>query len=151
MEKEKNKITLIHKDLFGAEEKTKTTFVYSCVDDKMIDFLLKNKNKERVLVIDKTHNKNPKKKKLFVKNHVNKTGENPIRGKQALSKEPFFDITSVYEKTKEGIITTSLGKKYSKMKNKEKHPSTYLSNIVILCKALGFNKITGVLINNQKA
>ena len=151
MEKEKNKITLIHKDLFGEVEKTKTTFVYSCVDGKMIEFLLKNKNKETVLVIDKTHNKNSKKKKLFVKNHVNKTGENPIRGKQALSKEPFFDITSVYEKTKEGIITTSLGKKYSKMKNKEKHPSTYLSNIVILCKALGFNKITGVLINNQKA
>ncbi len=95
--------------------------------------------------------KNSKKKKFFVKNHVNKTGENPIRGNQALSKEPFFDITSVYEKTKEGIITPSLGKKYSKMKNKEKHPSTYLSNIVILCKALGFNKITGILINNQKA
>ena len=148
MEKENNKITLIHKDLFGAQKKTKTTFVYSCVDDKMINFLLKNKKKEAVLVVDKTHNKNPKKKRFFVNNHVNKTGENPIRGKQALSKEPFFDITSVYEKKKEGIITTSLGKKYSKMKKKEKYPSTYLSNIVILCKALGFNKITGLLINN---
>ena len=122
MEKENNKITLIHKDLFGAQKKTKTTFVYSCVDDKMINFLLKNKKKEAVLVVDKTHNKNPKKKRFFVNNHVNKTGENPIRGKQALSKEPFFDITSVYEKKKGGNHNNKPWKKIFKNEKKRKIP-----------------------------
>ena len=40
---------------------------------------------------------------------------------------------------------------YIKMKNKVEHPSTYMSNVAILCKALGFKKIKGVLINNHKA
>ena len=82
---------------------------------------------------------------------MNKTGENPIRGNQALSKQPFFDITSLYLKSTQGITTTSLGKQYIKMKNKVEHPSTYMSNIAILCKANSYKKIKGVLINNHKA
>ena len=147
MEQE-NKITIIHQDLLGEIKETKEVFSFSCVDKKMIDFLLKKNTKRTINIIDKTFLKDRRIKKTHVNNHVNKTGENPIRGNQRISKAPFFDITNLYLNSSDGITTTSLGKKYFKMKNKTEYPSTYMSNISILCKALGFNKIKGFLINN---
>jgi len=149
--KENNMITLIHRDLFRDRKETKKTHVFTSVDKNMIHFLLKKNKKNTIMIIDKTFCKNKKNKEYVVNNHVNKTGKNPIRGKQAISKNPFFDITSLYLKSSQGVTTTSLGKKYFKMKDKEEYPSTYMSNIAILCKALGFKKIKGILINNHKA
>jgi len=149
--KENNMITLIHGDLFREIKETKKTHVFTSVDKNMIHFLLKKNKKNTIMIIDKTFCKNKKNKEYVVNNHVNKTGKNPIRGKQAISKNPFFDITSLYLKSSQGVTTTSLGKKYFKMKDKEEYPSTYMSNIAILCKALGFKKIKGILINNHKA
>lgn len=151
MAKENNMITLIHRDLFRDRKETKKTHVFTSVDKNMIHFLLKKNKKNTIMIIDKTFCKNKKNKEYVVNNHVNKTGKNPIRGKQAISKNPFFDITSLYLKSSQGVTTTSLGKKYFKMKDKEEYPSTYMSNIAILCKALGFKKIKGILINNHKA
>ena len=148
MEKENNIITLIHKDVLGKYKVEKEPFVYSCIDEKMITFLLNTSRQEHVFIVDKTHNKQSDQRVFFVQNHVNKTGENPIRGRQSLSIKPFFDITEAYCKHEGAVTTTSCGKKYLTMKDKEKYPSTYLSNITILCKAIGFNKITGVLVNN---
>ena len=151
MAKENNTISLIHRDLLDKKKETLKTRAFTSVDKDLVRFLLKENNKNTIKIIDKTFCKNKKYKEFVVNNHVNKTGENPIRGNQALSKQPFFDITSLYLKSTKGIITTSLGKQYIKMKNKVEHPSTYMSNVAILCKALGFKKIKGVLINNHKA
>ena len=151
MAKENNTITLIHRDLLDKKKEIIKTLAFTSVDKDLVGFLLKANNKNTIKIIDKTFCKNKKYKEFVVNNHVNKTGENPIRGNQALSKQPFFDITSLYLKSTKGITTTSLGKQYIKMKNKVEHPSTYMSNIAILCKALGFKKIKGVLINNHKA
>ena len=151
MEKENKQTILIHSDVFLKEEETKKVFVYSCINEKMIQFLLKVKNKNKIIIKDKTFFNAPNKQEFFVNNHVNKTGENPIRGRQSLSREPFFDITGLYFYQKKGVITTSCGKKYLKMKKKQKYPSTYMSNIAILCRAVGFKKIIGILINNQEA
>ncbi len=148
MEKENNKTTLIHRDLFRNEEESEGVFVYSCVNKNMINFLLKAKDKKQITIIDKTFCDRNKKKEWHVNNHVNKTGENPMRGGQKLGAEPFFDITSLYSLLPKGVTTTSWGKHYKAMKNTTPHPSTYMSNIAILCKAVGFKKIIGILINN---
>ena len=147
MEKENN-IKIIHQDLFVKKEEETMVFVFSCVDKKMIEFLLTKDRNKTVNIIDKTFYKNKKTEKTNVNNHVNKTGENPMRANQAISSSPFFDITSLYLQSKGGITTTSLGNKYFEMKNKTKYPSTYMSNVAILCRALGFKKIKGILINN---
>ncbi len=147
MEQENN-IKIIHQDLFVKKEEETMVFVFSCVDKKMIEFLLNKDRNKTISIIDKTFYKNKKIAKTYVNNHVNKTGENPMRANQAISISPFFDITSLYLQSKAGITTTSLGNKYFEMKNKTQHPSTYMSNVAILCRALGFKKIKGILINN---
>lgn len=151
MAKENNTITLIHRDLLDKKKETIKTRTFTLVDKYLVRFLLKANNKNTIKIIDKTFCKNKKYKEFVVNNHVNKTGENPRRGNQALSKQPFFDITSLYLKSTQGITTTSLGKQYFKMKNKAEYLSTHMSNVAISCKALGFKKTKGVLINNHKA
>jgi len=108
-----------------------------------------NTQKQQVTIYDITHNKKtPPLSQIQINNHINKTGENPLRGKQKRLNIGFLDITKIYKKEEgEVITTTSLGKKYNKHKQKEKTPSTYMSNIAILCLAAKIENIKGVLIN----
>ena len=110
---------------------------------------LKKENKNQTITIYDITTTNENTKTYKVVDHINKTGENPLRGKKLNNKKQFTDITKLY-KNKKGITTTSLGKKYNKEKNKHKHPSTYISNIAIHLKALGFYNIKGILINTKK-
>ena len=69
-------------------------------------------------------------------------------GKQQKLGIDFIDISSIYSAQKEGVVTTSLGKtKINKEFKKTKNPSTEMSNIAVLCQALKFKKIEGILIN----
>ena len=110
---------------------------------------LKKENKNQTITIYDITTTNENIKTYKVVDHINKTGENPLRGKQHKNKKQFIDITKLYQH-KKGITTTSLGKKYNKEKNKHKHPSTDISNIAIHLKALGFYKIKGILINTKE-
>ena len=102
----------------------------------------------KIIIIDKTFCvKTVAFKRLYVNNHINKSGENPLRGNQKIATSPFFDITSLYLQKNKGVVTTGLGKKYLDERKKHKYPSTHLASIAILCKALGFSKIEGQLIN----
>tara|TARA_B000000475_G_scaffold94_1_gene66 strand:- start:91 stop:540 length:450 start_codon:yes stop_codon:yes gene_type:complete len=147
LEKDNNHY-FIHKDLSPMFSKKEHCFFYSMIEKTLIDEVLSLKKTKKIIIIDKTfYIKNKKIKKFYVNNHVNKTGENPLRGRQKIAEQPFFDITGLYKKREQGITTVGLGKKYLKEKNKHKYPSTYLLNISILCKAVGFKKVEGLLIN----
>ena len=147
MEKDNN-YYFIHKDLSPAFSTKEPCFFYNKIEKTLIEEVLSLKKTKKIIIIDKTfYIKNKKIKKLYVNNHVNKTGENPLRGRQKIAEQSFFDITGVYKKRDEGITTVGLGKKYLKEKNKHEYPSTYLLNIAILCKAVGFKKVEGLLIN----
>ena len=147
MEKDNNHY-FIHKDLSPLFSKKEHCFFYSKIEKTLIDEVLSLKKTKKIIIIDKTfYIKNKKIKKFYVNNHVNKTGENPLRGRQKIAEQPFFDITGLYKKREKGITTVGLGKKYLKEKNKHEYPSTYLLNIAILCKAAGFKKVEGLLIN----
>jgi len=135
------------------ETQTKKGLEHTYINNtKLINTLINKNKKAKITIIDITYNKNEKnKKETEVENHINKTGENPLRKKQKELKINFVDLTKIYNTTKKGVVTTSLGSKYSQEKQKEKHPSTYLSNIAIVCRAMGFSQITAKLINQKKS
>ena len=123
-------------------------FFFQNINKCLFEKIISLDKSTKIIIIDKTLClKTPALKKFYVNNHVNKSGENPLRGKQEIALSPFFDITSLYLQNKKGIISTGLGKKYLGERSKHKYPSTHLVSIAILCKALGFNKIEGQLIN----
>ena len=76
-----------------------------------------------------------------VKDHINKTGINPIIGH---SKIEFKDISKAY-KSKTGIITTCCGKR---LNLNYKNPSYFLCVFSVLVFYLGFKDISGFIINN---
>jgi len=123
--------------------KIKEDLVYN---KKTINKLINIKNK-RIIIYDITYCES-KNKILKINDHINKTGENPIIGNQKKLKTDFIDITKIYKESRNGVITTSVGKKgFKKIKKKIECPSTEICNIAILCKVLNLRKIEGRLIN----
>ena len=114
---------------------------------------LKNKkiDKEKtVYLFDETHIKEKKNKEILdVNNHINKSGTNPLLKKNQ-EKIKFYDITQIYKQRQKGIITTCLGKKYNKYKEKEKNPSAFLAYFAIFLHIQGYKKIRGKLINLKR-
>ena len=111
--------------------------------------ILNRANKKTITIYDITLNKAlPKDTIIYVGDHINKTGENPLIGKKTEPKERFFDIRNIYfvDRKKTSITTTSLGLHFSKTTT-ENYPSTDIANIAILCKFLKFKTIKGRLIN----
>lgn len=145
---DQDKYFFINRDLEKQYADKQNMFFFQSINKYLIEKIISLDRSIKIIIIDKTLClKTPALKNFYVNNHVNKSGENPLRGKQEIARSPFFDITSLYLQNKKGIVTTGLGKKYLGERNKHKYPSTHLVSIAILCKALGFNKIEGQLIN----
>tara|TARA_B100000427_G_scaffold286754_1_gene260931 strand:+ start:675 stop:1085 length:411 start_codon:yes stop_codon:yes gene_type:complete len=81
------------------------------------------------------------KKIIEVKDHLNKTGINPIVGSDKID---FKDISLLY-KSNTGIVTTCCGKK---LNLNYKNPSHFLCVFSIFVFYLGFTNISGFVINN---
>ena len=93
------------------------------------------------LTITKTH---PPESIIKVKDHINRTGENPLISYQKKLNIDFIDITRIYKIEKNAVNTDCCGKKLNK---KYIYPSHYLCNISILAKAMGIKKISAFLVN----
>ena len=144
MEKENN-LTIITR---AAQKKNTIKNYHYCFNNKE-----KNKEFERgikqakeIKIYDITYNKKQKKgEQSFVKDHINKTGKNPLLAYKTIS---FIDLTGLYINANKGVITTCLGTKYIKQKTKNLNPSTEMCLISILCKKINPHiKIKGILIN----
>ena len=109
--------------------------------------LEEKKTIKKIRVFDITANKNHKKNEhIRVKDHINKTGKNPLIIKN--KKIEFIDMTKVYSFKEKGITTTSFGKKYKQQINKVPYPSTEISLIAIWCRSVNPKIIIeGLLIN----
>ena len=81
---------------------------------------------------------------IKVKDHINRTGENPLISHQKKLNIEFIDITKIYKIEKNAVNTDCCGKKLNK---KYTYPSHYLCNISILAKAMGIKKISAFLVN----
>ena len=102
---------------------------------------------EPIHIYDQTFNpKHQANEIITVSDHINKTGHNPLIGKQNKIKKPFIDISNLYD-SKEGITTHCLGKHFNKHKEHYEYPSKYLCYISIIAKALGKKNISAFLIN----
>ena len=81
-------------------------------------------------------------KEVNIKDHINKTGINPIIGS---SKIEFKDIGKLYN-TDKGIVTTCCGEK---LNPNYSNPSHYLCVFSILAFYLGFNNIKAIIVNQK--
>ncbi len=145
---DQDKYFFINKEFEKKYTEKQNIFFFQDINKGLVEKTRSLDKSIKIIIIDKTFClKTPVFKKFYVNNHVNKSGENPLRGNQEIALSPFFDITSLYLQNKKGVVTTGLGKKYLGERNEHRYPSTYMVSIAILCKALGFNKIEGQLIN----
>ena len=117
-------------------------------DKSLIKFLIRNKRSSIIHIIDNIYPlKNLKYKSYEIKDHINLSGSNPLKGPQ------FISLTNIYN-TKKGIIVASLreglhpNKKETKVLLKS-GVQAYCYNIAeaaILATSLGLNiKATGIV------
>tara|TARA_B100000131_G_C17886423_1_gene520455 strand:- start:3 stop:437 length:435 start_codon:yes stop_codon:yes gene_type:complete len=108
---------------------------------------IKKHNLNEINIYDQTYNKHHKNGEIItVRDHINKTGDNPLIGNQDKFTSQFIDISALYE-SQGGVVTTCLGKSYNQEKNHHHYPSTHICHISIIAKALGIKKIKGFLVN----
>ena len=106
---------------------------------------LKSKKINEINVIDLTST--PKEKHgtiISVQDHTNSTGTNILTGRQKLLGIDFIDMTNLYQKKKNSIITDCCGEI---LNNKYKYPSHYLCHITTLAHAMKIKNIYGFLYN----
>ena len=139
-------LTVITKQLADNKWKKKGSIINPINIEKMIQLLLKNKQRtDNIRIYDKTYNQELCENTIVaVNDHINKTGINPLIGKQKELNIDFVDMTHVYNKHKNGIITCCFGKKLDKETD---YPSHYMSLITITARAIGYKTINGFLVN----
>ena len=81
---------------------------------------------------------------INVNDHINRTGNNPLIGRQKELGIDFTNITKLYKSEKNSIKTDCCGKT---LNLRYPYPSHYLCNISILAKAIGIPKISAFLVN----
>ena len=79
-----------------------------------------------------------------VQDHINRTGINILTGRQKLLGIDFIDITNLYQKKKNSIITDCCGEI---LNNKYEYPSHYLCHITTLALSMNIKNIYGFLYN----
>ena len=81
---------------------------------------------------------------ISVQDHINRIGTNILTGRQKLLGIDFIDMTNLYKKKKNSIITNCCGEI---LNNKYKYPSHYLCHITTLAHAMNIKNIYGFLYN----
>ena len=81
---------------------------------------------------------------ISVQDHINRTGTNILTGKQKILNIDFIDMTNLYKKKKNSIITDCCGET---LNNKYEYPSHYICHISTLALAMNIKNINGFLYN----
>ena len=79
-----------------------------------------------------------------VNDHINRSGVNPLLGRQQDLMVDFIDISSLYVQKETGITTICCGG--HKIPENTEYPSMYLSSLAILAHVLGFSEIHGYIV-----
>ena len=91
-----------------------------------------------------TTKKHPDKTIINVKDHINRTGNNPLIGRQKELDIDFTNINKLYKSDQNSIKTDCCGKT---LNLRYPYPSHYICNISILAKAIGIPQILAFLVN----
>ena len=106
---------------------------------------LKSKKTNEINVIDLTSTTKEKHGTIIsVQDHTNRTGANILTGRQNLLGIDFIDMTNLYQKKKNSIITNCCGEI---LNNIYDYPSHYLCHITTLARSLNIKNICGFLYN----
>ena len=145
MEKDNKTIIISTK---AASKKKVAQYDYCYGSQSQNSLIKKNiKNKKLVIIFDITHSSKHKRgHKFYVKDHINKTGKNPLLKYKPIK---FVDLTGLYINNKKSETTTSAGENFDLYKNKILFPSTEMALISILCRKENPQiKIKGILVNS---
>ena len=97
------------------------------------------KEVQQLTIYDITTTKeHPMETVINVNDHINRTGNNLLIGRQNKIETYFIDITRLYKHGQNFVKTDCCGKKLNRQYS---YPSHYLCNISILAKAMGIQKI----------
>ena len=103
------------------------------------------KEAQQLIIYDITKtNKCPVHTIINVKDHINRTGNNPLIGRQKEMNIDFTNISKLYKSENNSIKTDCCGKT---LNHRYPYPSHYLCHISILAKAIGIHKISAFLVN----
>ncbi len=83
--------------------------------------------------------------KFPVRDHINRTGMNPLIGRQKALQVDFTDLTGLYTQTPDGIVTDCLGARFPG--TDFEYPSAWLCNVSIIARAMNFSEISACLVN----
>tara|TARA_Y100001970_G_C14117503_1_gene794449 strand:+ start:228 stop:644 length:417 start_codon:yes stop_codon:yes gene_type:complete len=136
-------MTIITKEVLDAKKEIPHDIVADIQNiEKLKKDLFLIKKNTPIKIYDLGLIKKEPQKFLEVKDHLNKTGINPIIGSDVID---FKDISGLY-KSKTGIVTTCCGKT---LNVNHKNPSHFLCVFSVLIFYLGFTNISGFIINNN--
>ena len=106
---------------------------------------LKSNKTNEINVIDLTRtSKEEHGMTISVQDHINRTGTNILTGRQKLLGIDFIDMTNLYQKKKNSIITNCCGEI---LNNKYDYPSHYICHITTLARSMNIKNICGFLYN----
>ena len=117
-------------------EKFKVLFSNSLVQLKQV------KNKEEIHIYDIGNNNTSKQSIIYINNHINKTGENPLRGKEQDNIQ-FYDVTEIYKQNNKGKIAICYGNNKHLNTKEDQVSVKFLCNHAINAHVLGFKKVYG--------
>ena len=141
-------VEIITKEL-AEQLSSKHKFMSSLIIDpkkfKNLHAFFVEENPSDLIIYDRTRNKTHKGNTIIpVKDHINRTGNNPLIGRQSQLGFDFIDITNLYNYSGKGVITDCCGEA---LNNKYDYPSHYLCNISVLARAVGIKRLQAFLYN----
>ncbi|MFQ6609210.1 MAG: hypothetical protein ACE5D7_00275 [Fidelibacterota bacterium] len=98
----------------------------------------------KIEIFDYSPPQKPTGRILSVNDHVNRSGINPLVGRQKLLDVEFIDLTGMYVKKKGGITTICCGN--HPIPENTLYPSMYLSTVSILAKAMDYKEIHAYIV-----
>ena len=108
--------------------------------------LLASNRKNEIYVTDSTATTAKQTGKIIpIKDHINRTGTNILRGKQKFLNIDFIDISNLYNRKQNSIITDCCGET---LNDKYEYPSHYICHIITLAYAMNIKNIHGFLYNS---
>ena len=145
MEKDKNRY--ITQELYNSSiriVKNIKTEKFNILLQDSYSQLAKIPNKEEIHIYDlgKNLKKTSKQTIIYINNHINKTGINPLRGREQGSIQ-FYDITEIYQQKKNGKLAVCYGENKYLQTKENQIALKFLCNHAINAHVVGFKKIYG--------
>ena len=142
------KKTIVIESLYKVFPRFEYGHNYTVMDSIKTDMIIDNikklkKTKNSIIIYDMTLGYNTG--TIFkISDHINRTGSNPLIGKQKELRIDFPDLSNLYI-DKAGVITDCLGDRFNH--SSFKYPSTWLCHISIIARAIGIEKVYGRLVS----